>query len=181
MKKVALFDTSTIVTWINLSKYTDLFELLPNIAEYALIPQKVVEELQNYQAQGEQLQLTQRFLDRISDENGFFRLCTALDAVVYEQIVQLPKVDNGEAETLAQNSVIQSDWILIDDKQCIYPLTKTFPQVHFHNSIVVLALLAQTQLLPDADTAFNNLNRVYNFTDRQKKQALQQAKEWLQI
>lgn len=95
MKKVALFDTSTIVTWINLSKYTDLFELLPNIAEYALVPQKVVEELQNYQAQGEQQMLTQRFLDRISDENGFFRLCTALDAVVYAQITQLPKVDNG--------------------------------------------------------------------------------------
>ena len=181
MKKVALFDTSIIVTWINLSKYTDLFELLPNIAEYALVPQKVVEELQNYQAQGEQLMLTQRFLDRISDENGFFRLCTALDSIVYAQITQLPKVDNGEAETVAQNSVVQTDWILIDDKQCIYPLSQTFPQIHFHNSIVVLVILAQTQLLPDADTAFSNLNRVYNFTERQKKQALLQAKQWLQI
>jgi hypothetical protein len=45
----------------------------------------------------------------------------------------------------------------------------------------VLALLAQTQLLPHVDTAFSNLNRVYNFTERQKKQALLQAKQWLQI
>jgi predicted nucleic acid-binding protein len=181
MEKVALLDTSTIVTWINLSKYTDLFELLPNIAQYALIPQKVIEELQNYKAIGERQIFTQRFLDRISDENGFFRLCTALDAVVLEEISQLPHVDNGEAETLAQNSIVQTDWVLIDDKRCIYPLSQTFPQVHLHNSIVIMAILAETQLLPDVDKAFDNLNQVYNFTPRQKSQALKQAKLWLGI
>jgi predicted nucleic acid-binding protein len=158
-----------------------LFELLPNIAEYALVPQKVIEELENYKVEGERQTTMQRFLDRVSDENGFFRLCTALDAVILEQISQLHKVDDGEAEALAQNSVVQTNWILIDDKQCLPALTNTFPQVHFHNSLVVLAILAQTQLLPDVDKTFDDLNRVYNFNPRQKQQALRQAQQWLQI
>ncbi len=179
MKRIAVLDTSLISTWLKIQRQFDLFELLPNIAEYALVPQKVVEEIARHSPEGERPEGRQRFLDSITDAHGFYRLCTTIDAVILNEISTLPKVDPGEAEALAQDSVVQADWILMDDKASI--LEKVFPQVSFHNSIVILEIMNQAGLLPDAKNTFEALHSVRAFGSKHKAKALKKAQQWLQL
>lgn len=179
--RVAILDTSFISTLLKLQRHLDLFELLPNILEYVLIPEKVVAEMEAIAADGARPEHLQRFLNNIGTaETSFFRLCTSLDNIILDEIQTLPHVDGGEAEALAQSSKIHVNWILIDDKRCIPALKVVFPDTNFHNSLVVLAILAQTELLPDSEQAFISLNRVYNHNAKQKVAALETAEKWLQ-
>jgi predicted nucleic acid-binding protein len=180
--RVAILDASAIATWLKLQRHINLFELLPNIMQYALVPEKVVNEIENYAPIHQRPEQLNRFLSNIgTTETSFFRLCTALDNIILEEISCLPKVDGGEAEAVAQGSKIGVNWILIDDRKCLPALTQVFQDYSFHNSLVLVAILAETQLLPDADTAFEKLNKVYNYNKKQKEQALKDAKKWLGI
>ncbi len=178
----AILDTSLIATWLKLKNRTglNLFELLPNIMQYALVPQQVVCEIEAYAPLGERPEHLRRFLDEVGTaETSFFRLCTTFDNIVLEEIKTLPRVDGGEAEALAQSSKVAVNWILIDDKRCLPALKKRFLDTDFHNSLVVLYILAQAQLLPNSEKTFSDLNIVYNYSAKQKTQALQMANEWL--
>ena len=115
MKRIAVLDTSLISTWLKIQRQFDLFVLLPNIAEYALVPQKVVEEIARHSPEGERPEGRQRFLDSITDAHGFYRLCTTIDAVFLYETSTLPKVDPGEAEATALAVEIKADRILIDE------------------------------------------------------------------
>jgi predicted nucleic acid-binding protein len=180
--RVAILDASAIATWLKLEKHINLFELLPNIMQYALVPEKVINEIENYAPIGQRPEQLNRFLSDIgTTETSFFRLCTALDTIILEEVSCLPKVDGGEAEAVAQGSKTGVNWILIDDKKCLPALTQVFQHYYFHNSLVLMAILAQTQLLPEPDLAFEKLNKVYNYNKKQHLQALEDAKKWLQI
>lgn len=178
---VAILDTSFIATLLKLQRHFNMFELLPNILEYALVPERVVAEIEAFAPEGARPEHLQRFLDNIGTaETSFFRLCASLDNLILEEIKTLPHVDGGEAEALAQSSKIHINWILIDDKRCLPALKVVFPDTNFHNSLVVLAILAQTELLPDREQAFVSLNKVYNHNAKQKVAALETAEKWLQ-
>jgi predicted nucleic acid-binding protein len=178
--KIAILDTSAIATWLKLQKHINIFDLLPNIMQYALVPQKVVTEIADYAPLREMPELFQSFINRVgTSATSFFRLCTTIDDAILQQISPLLHVDAGEAEAAAQASKTNINWILIDDKQCLPALKNVFSDYSFHNSITVLSILAQTQLLPEPDNAFEKLNKVYNFNAQQKQQAIQLANKWL--
>ncbi len=181
-QKPAIIDTSAISSWIKLQRRgIDIFQLLPNIMPYVLIPEKIVAEIEAYSPELERPRDFQSFLGKVgSAETSFFRLCTTLDSIVLEELLQLPRVDGGEAEALAQSSKRKINWILIDDKKCLPELKKVFPDVHFHNSLILLAILAATKLLPEHEKVFDELNKVYNYNPKQKEDALRIANKWLE-
>lgn len=118
-------------------------------------------------------------LEDIYSEGGFYKLCTSYDSVVLNEISLLSKVDSGEAETVAQSLSLDSNWILIDAKKCLKELQPRYPHIRFHNSNVILQMLSEVALIPDTESAFQVLNRVYNFNDQQKEDARNEAQAWL--
>ncbi len=179
----AVIDTSAISSWFKLQRRgLNVFDLLPNLMPYALIPQKVVCEVEAHSPEMERPNDFQWFINNVgTNETSFFRLCTASDSVILQELIKLPKVDGGEAEAAAQSNKIAVNWLLIDDKKCLPQLQKVFPDFHFHNSLTLFSILEQTALLPNPEEAFAQLNKVYNYNTAQRRQAMQTAEQWLRL
>ena len=181
MQRTAIADTSIIATWLKLLRWDlDIFQFLPNIAETVLVPQEVKIEIERY-APALQRPVEIQWLLRQIEENSFFKLCTTYDSVDLDFLKSLNKVDAGEAETTAQAKKLNYNWIWIDDRKCLPELKKHLGHFHFHNSLVVLHILNQSQLLPDSVAAFTTLNKAYNYSYQQYYSAAAIAHQWINI
>ncbi len=175
----AIVDTSFLI-YSSQIKTAHLLRGLSLIFEYLLIPQEVIREFTPTKNLPEN-QVRYKILSRLDPNQGFYRICPAIDYLVFDLLKTVPHVDPGEAEAIAQARKRQVMCIFTDDKKILKHLPEQFNDLRFYSTLTVVALLDLQQQLSDYHKCVEEVYMLRKFTSKEFRKAYLQAASHLGI
>jgi len=167
-----IIDNSVLVNWAQIKSY-DLIELCKVFFYQILIPMKVYEE---YKVSAQFHIKEHPLLRDISPAKNIYRLCSSYDAVTYDYLRQIKKsgtftkIDDGEAEGVAQFQKVPSLFFLTDDQKFVDAANYHNIDIKLTNTLYIIALLDIYRYV-DYNLLVKEFYSIQPFTARQLRDA----------
>lgn len=178
MKISAIIDNTVLANFIRIEKL-DFLNLLKNLFSEILIPETIKNEFA-YKSELTDTVKRIRFVENLSVDYGFYKLCNSFDRVVFEFMKSEEYIDEGEAEAVAQAERRQVYIFLTDDTKCIEILEKLKPHIRILDSLTLICTLDIRGYLPlDFSSCLAELYTHYKFDSEKIRQSYQKASRFL--
>lgn len=142
----AIVDTSILVYLADINQHYPILDLLPNLFERILVPEEVCRE---FAVGSTQAPHRIPIVNDIETGYSLFEKCTQYDSFTVKTYTELPKIDAGEAEALAQSLEVNIGLVLSDDKGFTASVKSNIQRLSVFNTLHILALLELNNFLTD--------------------------------
>jgi predicted nucleic acid-binding protein len=178
-KPLAIIDTSFLIYSTRL-KEVNLLKNLRLFFDYILFPKEVRIEFAPDENIPEN-RIRNEILGQIEISQGFYRACDTYDLVVLDILKSIPKIDDGEAEAIAQSQSRLVPFVLIDDKNALKKLPEMFSHIKFYNTLTIVSLLDITGFIDNYNECIRGLYGLRKFKSAELRKAYQVALDHISV
>jgi predicted nucleic acid-binding protein len=174
--RTAVIDNASLVYLTHLHKSKPFFHYLSSLFHTIYFPSEVVKE---YAAGASKEPHREWILQRLTLEQGFYRLCTSYDSFVMVAVENYKGIDKGEAETYAQLKKVNAHLIISDDKPFIDALKQLDSSIKVYSTLHLICWLEHSKLIPDWDGVVRKIHKIRPFESKELREAYLQVAEQL--
>ena len=172
-RPVAIVDTSFLV-YCTLLKEVDLLNKIRILFDHILLPKEIIKEFTPQENRPEN-KVRHQILGQIEINQGFYRLCTSLDHIIYQELIKEKTIDAGEAEVISQSQRRSVRFILMDEKRALKNISGNFSHIYFYNTITIIAVLELQGFLPNYNECIIGLHSIRKFNSQDLRDAFKKG------
>lgn len=172
MRYSAVIDNSSLVYLSHLHTRKSFLHYLQSLFHVIYFPTEVVNE---YVKGSDREPFRIQLIERLKPEQGFYRLCTSYDSLVFEMVKDYNGIDKGEAEAYAQFKKVQAQIIISDDRKFESAIGKLDSGIRLLNSMHILCWLELANFIPDWTFFINHLHTIRPFNSKDLKRCYMQV------
>ena len=177
-RPVAIIDTSFLIYSTKL-KEVNLLGGMRLLFDHILLPKEIINEFTPKRNLPEN-KIRHEILSQIQINQGFYRLCTSLDHIIYQELIVQKTIDPGEAEVISQSQYRSIRFILMDEKRALKNLSESFSHIRFYSTITILAILELNGFLPNYNKCITELYSIRKFSAKDLRESFNHAMNYTQ-
>ncbi len=172
-----IIDTQALVYLTAISKHYPIWDVLPMLFDRLLVPTEVANEFNA----GSQIEPERVAVTDAIDQGFLLEKCTRYDSLIVELYKSKQGIDPGEAEALAQQLEIDSNFIWSDDKKFKAQIEGQLLGVRVFNTVHIVAFLELNEFLPDYPSLVKAVHKVRKIKAKGFPHVYKTAAEYLGI